>query len=84
MKIFVCADWEAPLGEGAFGLVLKGKLNSAYTVAVKTLRSSQATQNDSYLRALLSEIKVLQHVGKHENIVNMIGCHTAKLREGIV
>jgi len=50
-------------------------------VAIKTT-APQA--NKTYLRALLSEIKILIYLGHHENIVELIGVDTSELSSGQV
>lgn len=62
------------LGRGHFGVVRKGALSTAgteYTVAVKSLRDRPSGRD---LEAFLGEILLMQKVGKHPNIVSMIGC----------
>ena len=68
-----------PLGEGFFGKVVKAKMTkneSKTTVAVKTLHSNPeriAVEN------LMSELKIMIHLGSHPNIVNILGAITTKL-----
>lgn len=53
------------------------------TVAVKMVKK---TADDSYLRALVSELKIMVHLGKHLNVVNLIGActkHIAKRKIAI-
>lgn len=81
--------WEFPranlqfgktLGAGAFGKVMEatafgmGKDDSALTVAVKMLKPSAHTDEKE---ALMSELKILSHLGHHENIVNLLGACTS-------
>ncbi len=35
------------------------------------------------LQSLLKEVKVMLHLGKHDNIAYMIGCCTENLRQGL-
>lgn len=80
--------WEFPranlqfgktLGAGAFGKVVEatafgmGKDDSALTVAVKMLKPSAHTDEKE---ALMSELKILSHLGNHHNIVNLLGACT--------
>ncbi|XP_077981310.1 fibroblast growth factor receptor 3-like [Glandiceps talaboti] len=71
-----------PLGEGAFGQVLEavavgigknGSNNSSITVAVKMLKSD-ATEKE--LNDLISEMDIMKQMGKHINIINILGCCT--------
>ncbi|XP_067944523.1 vascular endothelial growth factor receptor 1-like [Watersipora subatra] len=86
--------WEFPignlklgmlLGQGEFGRVLKAEAHrieegvTNTTVAVKTVRD----QHDvNQLKALISELKILIHIGKHLNIVNLLGACTRNICKG--
>ncbi|CAL8096157.1 unnamed protein product [Orchesella dallaii] len=65
------------LGSGQFGLVLKGSIGPL-PVAVKTIKP---VADIIYLKSLLSELKILQYVGPHRNIVNLIGANTANIKK---
>lgn len=78
------ADETAVLGKGQFGKVLKGvyheDIGKKTDVAVKTLK----TKNDvSALKSLLSELKIMATVGKHVNVVNLVGACTKRMARGI-
>ncbi|KAK2556683.1 Angiopoietin-1 receptor [Acropora cervicornis] len=66
------------LGEGEFGMVLRGELaeedGSIVTCAVKKLKRS-ATESD--FKDLLNELEIMCSVGKHPNLVNLIGACSA-------
>uniref|UniRef100_A0A8C6TF55 receptor protein-tyrosine kinase n=1 Tax=Neogobius melanostomus TaxID=47308 RepID=A0A8C6TF55_9GOBI len=69
-----------PLGRGAFGKVVQasalgidGGGASCRTVAVKMLKEG-ATVNEH--KALLTELKILNHIGHHLNVVNLLGACT--------
>ncbi|KRT85113.1 Immunoglobulin, partial [Oryctes borbonicus] len=80
-------SWEIPkeriklgkqLGAGAFGVVMEGVIerydnNTDLKVAVKMIKRNA---DDIYLIALLSELKIMVHLGKHLNVVNLIGACT--------
>lgn len=73
------------IGEGQFGTVLKTTLKSEFedlqevqTVAVKTISKNESL---GFFKALLMELKILTHVGQHENIVNLIGACTSKIQD---
>lgn len=68
------------LGSGCFGVVVLGKVKGK-EVAVKTIRSVH-TQTDP-LRAIVSEIKILQHLGLFENIVSLVGCKISRKSKGM-
>lgn len=67
------------MGAGAFGIVVKG---TAYgiqahedetTVAVKTVKPNA---DNEVMRALISELKIMIHMGQHLNVVNLLGAVT--------
>ncbi|XP_078509707.1 platelet-derived growth factor receptor beta [Lissotriton helveticus] len=81
-------SWELPreklvlgrtLGSGAFGRVVEATAHglshskSAMKVAVKMLKSTART---SEKRALMSELKIMSHLGPHLNIVNLLAACT--------
>ncbi|XP_076382321.1 vascular endothelial growth factor receptor 1-like [Megalopta genalis] len=83
--------WEFPrerlklgkhLGSGAFGVVLKAEGlgicegEAITTVAVKMVRRAP---NLVYICALASELKIMVHLGKHLNIVNLLGACTRNI-----
>uniref|UniRef100_A0AAQ4PJ98 Fibroblast growth factor receptor n=1 Tax=Gasterosteus aculeatus aculeatus TaxID=481459 RepID=A0AAQ4PJ98_GASAC len=82
---FLCADCRLtlgkPLGEGCFGQVVmaealgidKDKTKDAVTVAVKMLKDD-ATEKD--LSDLVSEMEMMKMIGKHKNIINLLGACT--------
>ncbi|XP_034545156.1 macrophage colony-stimulating factor 1 receptor [Notolabrus celidotus] len=80
--------WEFPrdklklgkiLGAGAFGKVVEatayglGKEDNVMRVAVKMLKASAHSDERE---ALMSELKILSHLGHHKNIVNLLGACT--------
>ncbi|XP_055798809.1 platelet-derived growth factor receptor beta-like [Salvelinus fontinalis] len=82
--------WEVPrdslvlghtLGSGAFGRVVEatayglGHAQSTTKVAVKMLKSTART---SETQALISELKIMSHLGPHLNIVNLLGACTKR------
>ena len=66
------------LGSGAFGVVMKGTLDKN-EVAVKTIKRNADKQ---YLKALLSELKIMIYLGNHDNIVTFLGAYTKELQKG--
>ncbi|XP_076878856.1 vascular endothelial growth factor receptor 3 isoform X2 [Brachyhypopomus gauderio] len=66
------------LGHGAFGKVMEAsiygtdKKSSLGTVAVKMLKGATASEH----KALMSELKILIHIGNHLNVVNLLGACT--------
>ncbi|KAM3860707.1 receptor-type tyrosine-protein kinase FLT3-like [Diretmus argenteus] len=80
--------WEFPrenlelgkeLGSGAFGMVVQAtaygidKPGVSQQVAVKMLKEKHQTVEKE---ALISELKMLTHIGQHSNIVNLLGACT--------
>ncbi|KAK7922799.1 hypothetical protein WMY93_009701 [Mugilogobius chulae] len=80
--------WEFPreklklgkiLGAGAFGKVVEatayglGNEDNVTRVAVKMLKASAHSDERE---ALMSELKILSHLGHHKNIVNLLGACT--------
>uniref|UniRef100_A0A3Q1IJ69 receptor protein-tyrosine kinase n=1 Tax=Anabas testudineus TaxID=64144 RepID=A0A3Q1IJ69_ANATE len=69
----------AVLGSGAFGKVVEatayglGTDNNITRVAVKMLKPSAHSEERE---ALMSELKILSHLGYHDNIVNLLGACT--------
>nr|XP_016943226.1 vascular endothelial growth factor receptor 1 isoform X4 [Drosophila suzukii] len=70
------------LGAGAFGVVLKGeaigilKEEPTTTVAVKMVKR---TADNEVVRALVSELKIMVHMGQHLNVVNLLGAVTKNI-----
>jgi serine/threonine protein kinase len=82
------------LGEGCFGEVFKAeaveiiKGESVTTVAVKTVRSQSKFQTKkpnetAAMDALISELKILNYLGSHLNVVNLLGACTKDIIKGI-
>lgn len=68
-----------PLGQGAFGQVVKAEAYGLYgkegptTVAVKMLKDGHT---DHEMADLVSEMEMMKMIGKHINIINLLGCCT--------
>jgi FMS-like tyrosine kinase 1 len=86
--------WEFPrerlklgktLGQGAFGRVVKAEAigldyeEASTTVAVKMLKERADLDQK---RALIAELKILIHLGRHLNIVNLLAACTVGLIKG--
>ena len=67
------------LGSGAFGRVVKAEATGlkedepVTTVAVKMVRS---TADAAALESLVGELKIMIHLGSHQNVVNLMGACT--------
>lgn len=70
------------LGSGAFGVVYKAEAigildkNTITTVAVKTVKTST---DSFYKKSLVSELKIMVHLGKHLNVINLLGACTGNI-----
>lgn len=70
------------LGAGAFGVVVKAiaqgilHYEEESTVAVKMVKKQ--TDNE-VMKALVSELKIMIHLGKHLNVVNLLGAVTKNI-----
>ncbi|XP_030373755.1 fibroblast growth factor receptor homolog 1 [Scaptodrosophila lebanonensis] len=73
------SNWELPrnhlilgatLGEGAFGRVVMAEVNNAI-VAVKMVKEGHT---DDDIASLVREMEVMKIIGKHINIINLLGC----------
>lgn len=74
------------LGAGAFGIVVKGVAQGILpyedetTVAVKMVKKN--TDNE-VMRALISELKIMVHLGQHLNVVNLLGAVTKNIAKSM-
>ncbi len=72
------------LGAGAFGRVLKGEAfgivpwERSTVVAVKMVKPHA---DITYIKALMAELKIMIHLGKHINILNLLGACTKSLNK---
>ncbi|XP_034662373.1 fibroblast growth factor receptor homolog 1 [Drosophila subobscura] len=60
----------ATLGEGAFGRVVMAEVNGAI-VAVKMVKEGHT---DDDIASLVREMEVMKIIGRHINIINLLGC----------
>lgn len=80
------SNWEFPrhqlalgeaLGEGAFGRVIMAEANGLmknannFIVAVKMVKEGHT---DAEMASLVREMEVMKMIGKHINIINLLGC----------
>ncbi|XP_065214729.1 vascular endothelial growth factor receptor 1-like [Planococcus citri] len=73
------------LGSGAFGVVKKAEADGIVTKGVKTVVAvKMAKRQEDWLciRALASELKIMIYLGKHPNVVNLLGACTKDLIKG--
>ena len=70
------------LGSGAFGRVVKADamgINPMERSTVVAVKMVKPNADIMYVRALMSELKIMIHLGKHLNIVNLLGACTKGL-----
>ncbi len=71
------------IGQGAYGCVYRAQLqkNDGYemTVAVKTINPDDS--DVTYFLALLKEVKIMSSIGKHENVIELIGATTKEIKQ---
>ncbi|XP_055918691.1 vascular endothelial growth factor receptor 1-like [Eupeodes corollae] len=73
------------LGSGAFGIVLKAHAEGIIpeeretVVAVKMVK--RTTADKEVIKALVSELKIMVHLGQHLNVVNLLGAVTKNIAE---
>ncbi|XP_068237840.1 mast/stem cell growth factor receptor Kit-like isoform X2 [Palaemon carinicauda] len=64
------------IGEGEFGHVFQAKVDGLRanelqtTVAVKTAKSRS---NEVFRKELIAEVKIMMHIGRHTNVLNLLG-----------
>ena len=67
------------LGSGEFGTVFKGTVYESRDVAIKMVKPDM---DKAFTKALLSELKIMIYLGRHENVLELVGAYTSKLRQG--
>ena len=73
------------MGTGAFGRVVKAEAiglksdEPVTTVAVKMVRSRA---DIAAIQSLVSELKIMVHLGSHLNVVNLMGACTKDISKG--
>ncbi|KAF2883030.1 hypothetical protein ILUMI_23168 [Ignelater luminosus] len=82
------SEWEIPrellclgktLGEGAFGKVVKADAISLLKPGVNTIvavKMLKEGHTDNEMMDLVSEMEMMKMIGKHINIINLLGCCT--------
>lgn len=70
------------LGSGAFGRVLKAEATGIVPwepVSIVAVKMVKPQADITYIKALMSELKIMAALGKHLNIVNLLGACTTSL-----
>lgn len=78
--------WEVPrdsivlgqvLGSGAFGRVVEATVSGLRSHPTTKVAIKMVKSNSGAVQSLLSELKILIHVGRHLNVVNLLGACTS-------
>ena len=64
------------LGSGEFGIVMKGELNHENCKSMVAVKMLKEGHSDDELMNLVSEMEVMKQIGRHKNIINLLGCCT--------
>ena len=73
------------MGAGAFGRVVKGEatgIDSSELTTVVAVKMVKSHGNMIGLKALMSELKIMIHLGSHLNVVNLLGACTKHVAKG--
>ncbi|KAL7632249.1 UNVERIFIED_CONTAM: hypothetical protein RMT77_017433 [Armadillidium vulgare] len=73
------------LDAGAFGRVLMAQvkgLNGKESPTRVAIKMCKYEGDKTHIRALIVELKIMIHLGKHLNIVNLMGAHTSNVDKG--
>lgn len=62
----------------AIGIIDK---DTTTTVAVKMVKPNT---DPSYIKALAAELKIMIHLGRHLNVVNLLGAYTGNINKSII
>lgn len=72
------------LGSGAFGVVVKGEgygIVEGEPVTPVAVKMVKRTADNAIIKALASELKIMVHLGRHLNVVNLLGACTKGLNK---
>ncbi|XP_014214140.1 vascular endothelial growth factor receptor kdr-like [Copidosoma floridanum] len=75
---------EKQLGSGHFGVAMKAKAYGVWTdkpVLTVAVKSAHNEAESIYLRALERGLKIMIHLGRHLNIVNLLGACTKNIAQ---
>jgi len=80
-----CSDYEKKPGEGTFGNFIFGKnrnlSNGSEKIEVAVKMSKPLDNGIDMFKALLSELKIMTYIGRHDNIVNLVGACTQNIQK---
>lgn len=72
------------LGSGAFGVVVKAEafgIVEGETVTPVAVKMVKRNADNAIIKALASELKIMVHLGRHLNVVNLLGACTKGLNK---
>lgn len=84
MFIQICLGKQ--LGSGAFGVVYKAEaigIIDDKTETIVAVKMVKPNTDPSYIKALASELKIMIHLGRHLNVVNLLGAYTGNINKSI-
>lgn len=64
------------LGEGAFGVVMKAEYDNNAQIQIVAVKMLRDQHTDDDVKNLVSEMEVMKRIGRHPNIINLLGCCT--------
>lgn len=70
------------MGSGAFGVVRKARARGILDneeITIVAVKMVKRTSDPTYIKALASELKIMVHLGKHLNVVNLLGACTKNI-----
>ncbi|XP_042886460.1 vascular endothelial growth factor receptor 2-like isoform X4 [Penaeus japonicus] len=73
------------LGAGAYGRVVRATVTGLFECEPRTtvaLKMCKSHSDPSQLQALTRELKIMIHLGKHLNVVNLLGASTVNIGKG--
>ena len=75
------------MGTGAFGRVVKADaigIKKGKTVTTEAVKMARAEVGDNVaaLETLIGELRIMSYIGKHLNVVNLLGACTTNISKG--
>lgn len=64
------------MGSGEFGKVMKAEYQTENYIKMVAVKMLKEGHSDDELMNLVSEMEVMKKIGKHKNIINLVGCCT--------
>ena len=67
------------IGVGEFGVIYKAEANGILRRNEKTQVAVKTCRNGADIQTLVSELKIMTHLGNHLNIINLLGACTQNI-----